>query len=62
MADFLAKGGVLVIPILLCSVIAFAIFCERFIRFAVLGRRGRSVAGLVARYLVDGDKEKAFQS
>ena len=27
--DFLAKGGVLMIPILLCSVVALAIFLER---------------------------------
>jgi len=44
MIGFISKGGVLVIPILFCSVLAFAIFCERFIRFAVLARRGRLVA------------------
>ena len=31
MFDFLAKGGVLVGPILLCSVIALALFLERLI-------------------------------
>jgi len=34
MIDFLAKGGVLVTPILFCSVMALAIFLERLIRFA----------------------------
>jgi biopolymer transport protein ExbB/TolQ len=32
MFDFLAKGGVLVGPILLCSVIALALFLERLVR------------------------------
>jgi len=55
MLDFLAKGGVLVTPILLCSVLALAIFAERAIRFAVLGRRGGAVAGRVAASLKAGD-------
>ena len=59
MLDFLAKGGVLVTPILLCSVLAFAVFTERFIRFAVLGKRGRYVAGRVVRWVLDGDAESA---
>ena len=59
MLDFLAKGGVLVTPILLCSVLAFAVFTERFIRFAVLGKRGRFVAGRVVRRVLDGDPESA---
>ena len=36
MIDFLSKGGILVIPIALCSVIALAIFLERIIRFSRL--------------------------
>jgi len=40
MIDFLSKGGVLVGPILFCSVIGLAIFLERLIRFARLGNRG----------------------
>ena len=34
MINFLLKGGVLVGPILFCSVLALAIFLERLIRFA----------------------------
>jgi len=34
MIEFLAKGGILVGPILFCSVLALAIFLERLIRFA----------------------------
>lgn len=46
MVDFLAKGGVLVIPILFCSVVALAIFIERIIRFSRIKNRG---VGLVER-------------
>lgn len=48
MFEMLAKGGALVTPILLCSVLAFAIFMERMIRFFVLRKRGRTVAARVA--------------
>lgn len=41
MVEFLAKGGVLVVPILLCSVLALAIFIERMIRFSLMRSRGR---------------------
>ena len=62
MLEFLAKGGVLVTPILLCSVLALAIFAERAIRFAVLRKRGRSVAERVAAYLEGGDRAGAEQT
>jgi len=62
MLDFLAKGGVLVTPILLCSVVALAIFAERFIRLSILGRRGRFVADRVADCLKDSDYERARQA
>lgn len=51
----LSKGGVLVTPILLCSVLAFAIFVERMIRFFVLRKRGRTVAARVAACIQAGD-------
>ena len=56
-----AKGGILVIPILLCSVIALAIFLESVIRFAVLRKRGLSVAGRVADYLKKNEIDAAVQ-
>ena len=55
MLEFLAKGGILVTPILLCSVLALAIFAERVIRFAILRRRGRHVAERVADAVSAGD-------
>lgn len=62
MIDFLSKGGVLVIPILLCSVFALTIFAERAIRFAVLGRRGRLVAGRVSDFIEKGDEKGAKEA
>jgi len=59
MLDFLYKGGVLVIPILLCSVFALAIFLERLIRFVRLRRKGRGLAEKVAAFVKNGEDEKA---
>lgn len=49
--ELIYKGGFLVIPILLCSVIALAIFCERLIKFWLLERKGKNVAQDVAQLL-----------
>ena len=59
MLEFLAKGGVLVTPILLCSVLALTIFLERTIRFAILQRRGRTVAAKVTDCLESDDSTGA---
>ncbi len=55
MFEMLSKGGVLVTPILLCSVLALAIFMERMIRFFVLRKRGRTVGARVAALIEAGD-------
>ena len=62
MFDFLAKGGVLVIPILLCSVMALAIFVERMIRFAKIDIRGKGMAEKIARLLKQGNKKEALET
>jgi len=62
MLEFFARGGVLVTPILICSVVAFAIFAERSVRFAVSRRQGRSVARRVALCLRNGDRKGAVQA
>ncbi len=62
MFDFLAKGGVLVIPILLCSVIALAIFIERMIRFAKIDSHGTGLAQTIAGLLKQGNKEEALKA
>ena len=56
---FIAKGGVLVIPILLCSVLVVAIFFERIIRFTLMRARGAGLAEKVAGLIKAGDAGKA---
>lgn len=53
------KRGLLVVPILLCSVPALAIFLERMVRFAILLRRGRHVAERVAEHVQAKNREGA---
>ncbi len=62
MIDFLAKGGVLVIPILLCSVFAVAIFLERIITFARMRSRGAGLAEKVAGLLLEKKDTRARQT
>ena len=62
MFDLLAKGGVLVIPILLCSVFALAIFLERLIRFGRLRKRGEGLARKVAGLIQEGDDTAAREA
>jgi biopolymer transport protein ExbB len=59
MWPLLTKGGVLVIPIFLCSIFALAIFLERLIRLAMLRKRGQGLARKVAALIKSGDEEKA---
>jgi biopolymer transport protein ExbB len=56
---FIAKGGVLVIPILLCSVLVLAIFLERVIRFTLMRARGAGLAEKVISLLKSGDSPGA---
>lgn len=58
----IAKGGVLVIPILLCSVVALAIFFERLICFARMKSRGNGLAAAVASMLREGKRASALES
>lgn len=62
MFDFLAKGGVLVIPILLCSVVALAIFVERIIRFSRMKSRGADLAEKTVQMLKEGKKKDACET
>jgi len=61
MIDFLAKGGVLVTPILFCSVMALAIFLERLIRFGRMRSRGAGLAEKIAHLLKKGEDPKAYE-
>jgi biopolymer transport protein ExbB len=59
MLDLLQKGGVLVGPIFLCSVIALAIFVERIIHFTRLKIRGNAVILDIVSLIKNGEHEKA---
>ncbi len=57
----LAKGGVLVIPILFCSVVALAIFLERLIRFTRMRKRGEGLDLKVAEKLKNNQDREACE-
>jgi biopolymer transport protein ExbB len=57
--EILTKGGVLVIPILFCSVLVFAIFFERIIRYAINRSRGKDIENKVAKLMEQGDIDAA---
>ena len=61
MIEFLSKGGVLVVPIMLCSVLALAIFSERLIRFARMRSRGAGLAEKIAGLLTKEEEEAAMK-
>jgi biopolymer transport protein ExbB len=60
MMGFLAKGGVLVVPILGCSVLALAIFSERLIRFSRVRIRGFGLVRRMAQYVREGHEKEAL--
>jgi len=61
MFDFLAKGGILVVPILLCSMVALAILLERLIHFSRIRIRGFGLVKNVARHVRDGELDQAIE-
>ncbi len=62
MVEFLSKGGILVIPILLCSVFALAIFLERITVFARMRSRGKGIDDKVAKLIMAEKDEEAKQA
>ncbi len=62
MLDMLSKGGMLVIPILFCSVLVLAIFFERIIRYAVNRSRGKDIEDQVAGLMANGQIESALDA
>lgn len=59
MIPFLEKGGIVMFPILACSVLALAIFVERMIRFSRVQDRGAGLAETIAAMLKEGKEEEA---
>ena len=62
MFDLLAKGGILVGPILICSVVALAIFLERTIRFARVSLKGSGLSEKIIRLIKEGQDEMALET
>lgn len=61
MLEILSKGGMLVIPILFCSVLVVAIFCERVIQYAINRSRGKNIENKVATLIEAGDTKGAIR-
>jgi len=61
MFEFLAKGGILVGPILLCSMVALAIFLERVIRFSQLKITGDGLVKKLSGHIRRGEDEQALE-
>ncbi|MDY6879002.1 MAG: MotA/TolQ/ExbB proton channel family protein [Thermodesulfobacteriota bacterium] len=61
MIDLLSKGGLLVGPIIFCSVLAFAIFLERLICFARVRIRGSGLVQAIVRHIENNEDKKAFE-
>ncbi len=61
MFEFLAKGGVLVGPILFCSVVALALFLERLIRLSRVKMRGNDLIAGVSRHVKNGEDHQACE-
>jgi len=61
MIEFLSKGGVLVGPILFCSVLALAIFLERMIRLGRLRIRSYGLVEKIARHIKNGEDHQAYE-
>lgn len=60
--DMILKGGWLMIPIFLLSVIGIYIVCERFFVIRRAGRKNRSFAGAMIQDVAAGQKATALQA
>lgn len=59
---FMEKGGIVMWPILFCSVMALAIFAERMISFARVRSRGAGLAEKISSLLLDDREEEARET
>ena len=60
MLSFLSKGGILVIPIVFCSVLVLAIFFERLFKYSIYRNRGKNIEEEVSKLIMEGDEKKAM--
>jgi biopolymer transport protein ExbB len=56
MTGFISKGGIIMIPILICSILALALFVERLIYFAKMKNQGKEIESVIISFL-DQDRE-----
>ena len=61
MTEFITKGGVLMIPIILCSILALAIFVERLIHLYRMRKRGKDIEFKVIALLKEGKEAQAIK-
>jgi biopolymer transport protein ExbB len=61
MINFIAKGGILVGPIVLCSVVALALFLERLVRLGRVKIRGNGLVANICRHLKSGEDHQAYE-
>lgn len=61
MLSMLSKGGILVGPILICSVMGLAIFLERIICFFRARTKGDTLIREVSNYIKNGEDDKAYE-
>ena len=59
--NLISKGGIIMIPILICSIIALAIVIERLIEMKRLGDDGEMVSANVKKLLEHGNDKKALE-
>lgn len=62
MVEILAKGGILVGPILFCSVVALGIFLERMVRYTRVARRESGLPEKIIRLVEEGRDELALET
>ncbi|MBF0232463.1 MAG: MotA/TolQ/ExbB proton channel family protein [Desulfamplus sp.] len=62
MTELIVKGGLLMLPILLCSVLALAIFFERIICFARIKNGGNDLASSIAKLLKENRVGEALDT
>lgn len=62
MFEILTKGGILVGPILFCSVIALAIFLERMVRFSRVSINESGLSEKVIRMIKEGKGDLALET
>ena len=62
LTGFISKGGIIMIPILICSILALALFVERLIHFAKLKNQDKGIVTAIISFLDQGREEDALKA